>query len=390
MTITPEEVAKNLMNQIKSEKTKSESKDSSDSKDEKADSQKAAPGPSPEESPVEVEGEAKPEEGKSNESEEAESSDAKAEEIKEEEKAKEVKESNRKPRAERRIDELVGELKAERAEREQDKAKIQSLEDELTKLKITVEKPAKEADQSKKLSDIEKARIEKYLKEDKDSAREDRREMTQDQIEEWIIEDPVAAQEWLAERVVRRREERKADLDRAKADSEAESIIQSQKSSESKVLQKHPDLDFTRQERELMAKGMSLNQARAEVLKINPKAKIIAQIVSEPGAQEKYMLQPNGPELLMQEMESRLSKSKGKSQKESDDDRDSKIAEEAAEAERQRQQRVDEGSRSRRGAESNHDQSEDYKKQLAIFKSMGKTKEDLDRNLARRKAMNLD
>lgn len=387
---TPESVAEMLKAQLSaSKKTDDNARTEATIKEKaKADTHEAAPGSSPEDSHVAVEGDPTPEEKVVTETEpetdDKPETDAADEQKPKDEKAKDgEKKDNRKPKVERRIDELVGELKAEKAHRE-------ALEQELAKLKTTVEAPKKEADQTNKLAELEKSRIEKYLKEDSVLPREQRREMSKDQLEEWVIEDPVAAQEWMAERVVRRRDERQADLERVNADTEANTIINSQRQSEARVLAKHPDLDFSGQEKALIARGMTLQEARAELLKSNPKARMIAKIISEPGAQEKYLLKSNGPELLMQEMESRLAKSNGTKPKDSDEDRDAKIAEEAAEAERQRQARVDSGATSRRGASASEEQSESYKKQLAIFKSMGKTKEDLDRALARRKAMNLD
>ena len=304
-----------------------------------------------------------------------------------------AKEGHRKPGAEKRINELVGELKAEKAERIQDREKLKAMEAELAALKAKSEKPAQEADKSKKISEAEKARITKYLTEDKELPREERREMTNDEVEEWIIESPVEAQEWIADRAARRREERNADLQDLDVDKEATAVIKKRDESQKKVLQKHPDLAFESRAKDLVLSGLSREEAMKQIAKENPKMKVIFEIIAEPGAQDKYAFSADGPEQLMQEMERRLEKNPALKAKGTNEDREARIAEEAAEAERQRQASVDSAARSTRGSSSGGEQSAEYKQQLAIMKSLGKTdaeaKAALDRQLARRASMNL-
>lgn len=357
----------------------------------KPDTQKPGEEAPASKSPAEVPGNQAPEkkEEQKPETDKAKDDAAKAAEAE----AKEGKEGHRNLKVERRIDELVSEIKAEKSARNQDQETIKKLQAELDGLKAKVEKPAQEADKTKKISESEKARIAKYLAEDKELPRNERREMTNKEVEEWIVEDPVEAQEWIADRAARRREERNADLQKMDVDTEADTIIKKRAESEKRIIQKHPELDFQARAKDLVLSGLSRADAMKQIAKENPKMKVIFEIMAEPGSQDKYAFSADGPELLMQEMETRLAKNPPAKKQESTEERDARIAAEAAEAERQRQDSIDAGARSTRGNSTAHEQTPEYKQQLAIFKSLGKTdaeaKAALDRQLSRRASMNL-
>lgn len=379
---TPESIAENLKAQIAASKKGGDKPKAPEApKDEaKADTQNAAPGSSPENNPAALPANPSPEKKIE---EKPETDAASAEEAKD---GKDEK-GKRSPGAEKRINELVGELKAEKAERIQDKEKLKALEAELAQLRAKVEGPGKEADLTTRVEAMEKERIQKYLKEDKDLPREKKRELTKDELEEWVVEDPIAAQEWMADRAVRKAREREEALMEAEAENQAKEVVVKQRESQRRVLEKHPDVNLDAQIGELVSKGKTIEQAREHLVKTNPKVKLLLEIAKEPGSREKYMTAPNGPELIMEEVERRLGRS-GKS--ESAEDREARIREEAAEAERQRLANVDSGLRStNRGSSSVDENDPTYKQQLSIFKSMGKTKADLDRILERRKVMNV-
>lgn len=354
----------------------------------KPDTQKPGSDAPSDKSPAEVPGDQAPEKTEQPETDKAKDA---AEAPKPE--AKDDKD-HRSPGAEKRINELVGQLKAEKAERLQDKEKMRAIEAELVELRSKVEKPKQEVDKAKKVSEAEKKRIAQYLTEDKELPREERRELSDDEIEEWIIESPVKAQEWIADRAARRREERNADLQNLEVEREADTVIKQREVSQQRVFQKHPELAFEARAKELAATGLNREAVMKQIAKENPKMGVILEIIQEPGAQDKYAFSADGPEKLMQEMESRLAKkTPAKKQEESSEEREAKIAAEAAEAERQRQSQVDAAARSTRGSSGADESSPEYKKQLAIFKSLGKTdaeaKAALDRQLSRRASMNL-
>ena len=65
---------------------------------------------------------------------------------------------------------------------------------------------AKEKEELKK---TETDRINKYLEEDKDKPREERREMSKEELDNWYLEDMPEAQDWVSNRAIRRHEDRK-------------------------------------------------------------------------------------------------------------------------------------------------------------------------------------
>lgn len=381
---TPESIAENLKAQIAASKKGGDKPKAPEApKDEaKADTQKAAPGSSPDINPAALPADPSPDK----EDGEKRETDA-APEGQEPKDGKDDK-GKRLPGAEKRINELVGELKAEKAERIQDKEKLKNLETELAQLRAKVEGPGKEADLTTKLEEMEKQRLAKYRDEDKDLPKEKKRELTNEELEEWVVEDPIAAQKWMAEWAVRNDREREKALQEIEAEQEATTVISKQRESQRRVLEKHPDLNLDAQIQTLVSQGKTIEEAREHLVKTNPKVKILLEIAREKGSKEKYMTVANGPELIAEEVERRLEKSGKKP--ETAEDRENRIREEAAEAERQRLANVDTGLRSsNRGSSSVDENDPVYKQQLAIFKSMGKTKADLDRNLERRKTMNV-
>lgn len=252
-------------------------------------------------------------------------------------------EARREANVQKRIDELVGDIKALKAEKSSDQAVIKSMELEIQKLRGTIENNPEKI--KRQLADKESQRIQKYLEEDRRLPREERREMTKEELEDWMVEDLVAAQEWLTDRNIRRRDEKREDQaniskgEDKEVQNKAEEILKKQKESQSRVIVKHPELDISRRLSELRAQGKSDREIREIIHRENPKVRMIAEILRE--NEDKYMLNELGPELLVEEMERRMSNKSSQQKAETADERERRIADEAAEAERNRQKEVD-------------------------------------------------
>lgn len=248
------------------------------------------------------------------------------------------KEAQREASIQKRFDELTGQIKDLKSEKTQDKEAIKSLESELQNLRGSIDRnPDKIKAEVKRL---ESERVSRYAQEDAELPRDERREMTDEELEEWMVEDLVSAQTWLADRQLRRNQERQADIEKMKSSTKslkAEEVIKLQKESQARVQARHPDLDPTKRIEELKTQGKSKEEIQRIVLSENKKLKLVTEILRENS--DRYLLSPNGPELLVEEMERRMSSGKGETQEE----KETRIAEEAAEAERQRQSSVDSG-----------------------------------------------
>lgn len=309
------------------------------------------------------------------------------------EKARKLELKAAKPSAGKVIDDLKKELKTLKAEVDksaEDKKRIAAMEEEIKTLRVAVTKPAETKKEADLVAAKEKERIDKYLSSDKSLPKEERREMSKEDLEEWFIQDPTAAQEWITQKVLRRDRERQADMAEITNKSKASDIIAAQDASQKKVILKHPDLDITGRLNDLRKEGKTPEEARVIVQKENPegfkKAKLIAEIIKED--EDRYFLTPNGPELLMEEMERRLLKKAP--DKETEDERDRRIADEAAEAERQRQDNIDKPLHSSSNGKPKVEETEAYKKGLSLYLRANrgkKTKADYDKILERRRGM---
>ena len=295
-------------------------------------------------------------------------------------KRKADKEAEKEASVQRRIDEIASDLKIERAERDKDKEKILALESELQKLKSGRDPEKIEAEVEK----LEQARVAKYTEADKSLPREKRREMSDEDLQEWLVEDVVGAQRWLSRQELRRDKERTTDvakLNGGDMNAKADAVIKKQSESNARVFQKHPELNITKRVAELKEQGKTSSEI-GEIIKNDPKCKLALEIVQE--NQDKYLLSENGPELVMAEMEKRMqSNHKGETQEE----RDRRIADEAVEAERQRQAAIDEGINSSRGKGPETKMGDAEKEQFRIFQraNPSKTLADFRANQERRK-----
>ena len=297
------------------------------------------------------------------------------------EKKKAEKEAEKEANIQKRIDEIAGELKAEKAARAKDQEKIAALEAEQKKLAHSPKNTEEELDK------LEQTRISKLLESDKALPKEKRREMSDEDLQEWLVEDMVAAQRWLSKQEVRRDKERSADEAKLKGEpademkTKAETVIRKQAESNARVFAKHPELNVTKRVNDLKAEGKSDKEIR-DIIKNDPKCKLALEIIQE--NQSKYLLSEDGPEMFAAEIERRMKSSpKGETQEE----RDKRIADEAVEAERLRIANIDEGMNSTRGKGSETKMSDSEKAQWNIFQKANpkKTLADFRANQQRRK-----
>lgn len=306
------------------------------------------------------------------------------------EKIKRVQESSQK-----RIDEIKSELLSER---EHTKKEMEALKAELELLK----KPKQEEESAVKSKREESERIAKYVDEDKNKPKEDRREMSKEELEGWYLEDPLSATEWIQERTARRVEERKQAEAEAKkpklvgdqAKKLADDFVIKQNESRVKLYAKYPGampskeliLD-TKKELGLPLDRLLTNDELGKINKsLGEKSKeyrLVQEIIAE---NPKYLESTNGPELVMQEMDKRLSnKSKSKIEL-TQEELDEKI-----QAEIERRKLVDgEGITSSNGGKKKVEEknkSEFRQRQEAIAKKAKISIEQLDKVIARRESI---
>jgi hypothetical protein len=220
-----------------------------------------------------------------------------------EDKIKRVKEESQK-----RIDEVVNKLKLVE---DQTSKEAQNLRNELAVQKQENENLVKKLIQPDKKDELttilkqkEVERTKKYLEEDKDKPREQRREMSRDQLEEWLLEDQVSAQEWIAERALYRSRERSTDIRAQQKDTFIKDFVGKQDESNKRVLIRHPELDTAKREAELRSQGKTDKEIQETLCQENEKYRITSEIVKE--NPEQYLTKENGPELVVTEMEKRI------------------------------------------------------------------------------------
>lgn len=290
------------------------------------------------------------------------------------EKIKRIQEQSQK-----RIDEIKSELLAKE---NQSAERLKKLEAELVELK----RPKVEEDAQAKSKREEAERISKYVEEDKNKPKEDRREMLKDDLEAWYLEDPLSATEWIQNRSLRRSEERKEVESKARAKTGAEEFIAKQAESKLKLFAKYPGVNPSA-EKLATFKGKTNTEISAALSAENEEFRICSEIVAEDP--KKYLEAVNGPELVMAEMEKRLKKPEtaGKSGKKTvtltEEELEAKIQ---AEAER-RANLEGEGVSSTKGKKletTNKTKSELRQKHEAIARKAGMTVEQLDKQLERR------
>ena len=226
---------------------------------------------------------------------------------------------DKKSNVQKRIDELIGKVKnlestnaTSEAEKQTERAKRKVLEAEINELQKQLSMTP--ADKIKeKIKSEASSRINKYIEEDKGLPRENRREMTKAELDDWALEDYESVNEWIAKRTYRRLDEEKQIKTNISQEVEARKILTSQNVSLAKTFIRHPELDVLKRMKELQEQGKSQIEIKDTLCKENPKYKLCLDVYAE--NPDKYILSPDAPELIMKEMESRLEKSNSSNKK---------------------------------------------------------------------------
>ena len=302
----------------------------------------------------------------------------KDEELKDDEKVRKAElvkiKDEGKNNTQKRFDELTAKIKALEGNVNATKAEKDALASELTAIKTKLSMTPEDKTKEEVKSEIQ-ARNKKYVDEDKEKPREDKREMTKDELDEWLLEDYEGASEWLTRRSIRRYREEEAIKQDKSNDRQATEIMTKQNRSAEKTYAKYPELDVFKRGQELKSQGKSKEEALQILFKESPKFKVYMDVISE--NPEKYMLAENGPELIVEEMEKRLAP-KGVSEV---DELKKRIAE-LEETVRLRE--VDGEISSTRHAEPKSSEPEIVKKTEELGESVGLSKEQVKKALERR------
>jgi len=278
----------------------------------------------------------------------------------------------------KRIDELV-------RQREEEKEKREALEARLKELESKFESSAAPNPEIL-LKTAEQERIRKYLIEDAEKSREERREMSKEELNEWMLEDSLAATEWITQQAVRRVQEKESDKRQYEIKVNTEKLLREQQPYIDLTVKEHPELDTTKRENELRAAGKNNKEIFDTLCKENPKYNVVQQILKE---NPQYFSLINGPVLAVREMERRLGSSKKSG--ESEEEKEGRIRGEAAEAERQRQAAISAAS----GDGSSFSKKEEEQKteldvaQAEIAKMAGIPMERLQKRLEERRKKGL-
>ena len=216
---------------------------------------------------------------------------------------KKVEAKDEKSNVQKRFDELTAKIKhleadntSTKSERDAVKAELMDIKKELS---ITPEDKMKE-NVKKEMS----SRTSKYLDEDKTLPNEQRREMTKDELEAWMDEDRVSAQEWVTKRTIRRYREEEGLQKDAFLTHKTTQVMNRFNSNYEKLIIKHPEMDISKRRSELEKEGMSKDKIRDKIAEENPKWKIFMEIFE--ADQEKYLMDEQGPQKITAQMEKRL------------------------------------------------------------------------------------
>lgn len=282
-----------------------------------------------------------------------------------------------------RIDEIKSELLEKDAKSAE---KIKALEAELAELK----KPKQQEDAKAQEQRILDERLAKYIEEDKSKPREERREMSKEELQNWMIEDADEAMAWIADRSVRRADEKKSirqEIVKKPSDAERElarDFIQKQNESIAKLGAKYPSV---------VKLGIDVNtvigKSDAEVDRLmaneSPEARMAIKIAnSNP---KRFLETVDGPEQVMLELDKHFQK-KAKTITLTEEELQAKLDARAA-AEAERIANLDEGLTSRGGRkmEKEEKKTDLRMKQEAIAKKANISLEALDKTIERRRKM---
>jgi hypothetical protein len=212
----------------------------------------------------------------------------------------ELVDKEKKSNVQKRMDELSGQIKALENDRNSNKAERDSLKTELDGIKKQLHQTPEDKTKEKVKKELS-SRVAKYLEEDKELPREDRREMTEEELEEWLMEKPAAAQDWIAGRRIRRyREEETLKRDEFLNTKASEVMGRFTKQYEAQI-SKHPELDISKRKAELEKEGKSKPEIRKILGEENPKWESFMKIFESD--MTKYIEDEDGPARIVEQME---------------------------------------------------------------------------------------
>jgi len=340
------EIAKEKMEEINKSK---EAKDK-DLNEKKEESKDASSDSSPEKEKIEDKNTDKTDDTNSKET------DKKKSDKKEEEKAEESEVDKVRKAMQSRIDELTGKFKSTEHARKKDSEEIEKLRKQINELQEVTKETVEES-------------YERMIEEDKDKPLDQRREMSEADLENFLLDDYSKAQQWLVRRELRREKElsKVEDEKKSKEDTKekSEKFVEKTTNSMKELLTKYPKLDVTTRAEELVKEGKSHDEITKIIRSENKDFDLMMEIVSE---NEKYSDSESGPGLVLEEMNKRKSNVKQEVKTYTAEEIEA-IKKEAAEVERQRISSIDEGSSSNFGGPINSSSNNDpmYQKGLSEY-----------------------
>ena len=270
-------------------------------------------------------------------------------------------------KTQKRIDDLISELKAEKSFRTKDAERIDMLREVISGLRNDLEMSGNIQSDNDKLEKSEEKLFIKIIEEDKDIPRERRREMSDTELEEFLLEDYAKASQWIIRRELRRDRDR---ADKKKNTQVADTIEKSAR----EFFTEYPECDKEARGKELMAQGKTEKEALDIIMNESPDFKLMMELIKE----NRAFADPNNPEapkMLSAEMKKRKI-SQTKRVKEYTEDEIKRLQEEAVMKERERINSIDEGITSSSGTTQSSRASKDpvYKKGLELFIEGGRRK----------------
>ena len=291
----------------------------------------------------------------------------------------ELVDKEKKSNVQKRMDELSGQIKALENDRDSTKAEKDALKAELDGIKKQLHQTPEDKTKEKVKKELS-TRIDKYLNEDKELPREDRREMTKEELDEWLGEDLAAAQDWIAGRRIRRyREEETLKRDEFLNTKASEVMGKFTKKYEAQI-SKHPELDISKRKAELEKEGKSKPEIRKILGEENPKWESFMKIFESD--MQKYIEDEDGPAKIVEQIEK---KSKPEEKNTKVEELEKQIAD--LKAENERLSGLDEGISSTRHVEPKTPEPEIVKKTEELGLDLGLSKEQVKKMTERRKGV---
>ena len=264
------------------------------------------------------------------EKEKTEEKEPKKEEVKEPEKEEkpETEVDKIKKSTQARIDTLSGKLKAEENARKKDTEKMAELQKQIDDLKEVT----KESE-----DDI----YDRIVEEDKDLPIAKRREMSESDLEEFLLDDYSKATQWIIRRDMRREKDIEKATKTEETKKETKEFVEKTNDSMDVLVKKYPKIDVHERAQALIKEGKSEAEATKIMRSENKDFDMMMGIIESDNG--KYSDPKTGPALVLAEMDKRMKPEEVKTYTAEEVESARK---EGAEMEKQRRESIDEGSTS--------------------------------------------